>query len=73
MKVKSISIYPIKSLKGINMNSHETFEEGFKWDRRWMLVDEQGKFITQRSYPQLSLLKCSISEDQLIVSSARLL
>jgi hypothetical protein len=45
-----INIYPIKSLGGISLQSSEVEERGLKYDRRWMLVDESDKFITQRSH-----------------------
>lgn len=38
-------------------------ERGFQFDRRWMLVDEQGRFITQRAYPRLCLLGLKLTGD----------
>ncbi|WVL00906.1 MOSC N-terminal beta barrel domain-containing protein [Cyanobacterium sp. Dongsha4] len=38
-------------------------------DRTFMLVDEQGKFLTQREYPQLATIKVDISDNKLILSS----
>ena len=68
IKLKSIHIYPIKSLKGIELSSSEVERRGLKYDRRWMLVDEQGRFISQREYHQLALLKTSINQDILTVT-----
>lgn len=42
-------------------------QKGFALDRRWMLVDSEGKFITQRVYPQMALLRTAISKDFLEV------
>jgi uncharacterized protein YcbX len=44
-------------------------ERGFKYDRRWMLVDQSGEFLTQRQHPQLALLQVALSESQLEVFS----
>ena len=55
--LSEINIYPIKSLGGISLQSAEVEERGLRYDRRWMLVDERNCFITQRSYPQMALIK----------------
>ena len=52
-----IWIYPIKSLGGIRLASSPVMPKGLAWDRRWMLVDEEGKFLTQRTRPGLSAFK----------------
>lgn len=62
--LSEIYIYPVKSLGGIRINSAETGERGLKYDRRYLLVDEFGSFLTQREYPRLALLKLSIEENR---------
>lgn len=52
--VTELYIYPIKSLAGISIESAQAEEMGFENDRRWMLVDEENQFITQREHPNLS-------------------
>ncbi len=63
-----ISIYPIKSCSGIKLNSSEVEDRGFPLDRRWLLVEENGTFISQRSTPKLGQIKISHLEDNLLVS-----
>lgn len=58
-------IYPVKSLGGISIKSSEVSERGLKYDRRWLLVDESGKFITQRVYPQMALIDVEIENGRL--------
>ncbi|WP_317133431.1 MOSC domain-containing protein [Algoriphagus lacus] len=65
--VQDIFIYPIKSLGGIRLMESEVEERGFRYDRRWMLVDEEGMFVTQRVYPQLALLGVKLGEGGLEV------
>ncbi len=67
LKVSGLFIYPIKSLGGISLSEAEVLERGFKYDRRWMLVDAEGMFITQRTYPQLALLRISLEPEGLLV------
>jgi hypothetical protein len=54
-----LHIYPVKSLGGISLSESHAEERGFRYDRRWMLVDERGRFLSQREYPRLALLKVS--------------
>jgi uncharacterized protein len=67
LTVQDIFIYPIKSLGGIRLEKARVEERGFQFDRRWMLVDQSGGFISQRTYPKLALLKVSLEEDSLKV------
>lgn len=66
--LSEIWIYPVKSLGGIRLTSAKVMEKGLVYDRRWMLVDEEGAFMTQRVYPQMALFKVSITDDQLTVT-----
>jgi len=63
-----ISIYPIKSCSGIALDQAEVEERGFPYDRRWMLIDAAGQFISQRKIPLLSQFKITIQGDQMQVS-----
>jgi uncharacterized protein YcbX len=69
--LQDIYLYPIKSLGGISVPQALVEERGFRYDRRWMLVDKKGDFVTQRQYPQLALLQVALSETQLEVFSKR--
>ena len=67
LTVSQLFIYPIKSLGGIEVQSSHVGERGLQYDRRWMLIDEQGRFITQREHKQLALFRTAIDADHLIV------
>lgn len=67
--VQDIFIYPIKSLGGIRLSEAQVEEKGFQYDRRWMLVDHVGLFVSQRTFPQLALLAVQLREDGLEVVS----
>jgi uncharacterized protein len=54
-KVSGIFIYPIKSLRGISVQETALSRTGFEWDRRWMLVDENNRFLSQRECNRLAL------------------
>lgn len=57
LQISQLFIYPIKSLGGIAKQAVEITSTGFKYDRRWMLVDENDIFLSQRSHPQMALLQ----------------
>ena len=65
MKISQLIIYPIKGLGGIELSSAKAMERGFENDRRYMLVDPDGKFLSQRVIPEMALFKCSIQADTL--------
>lgn len=57
LKLSEIWTYPVKSLGGIPLQSSIVREKGLPYDRRWMLVDENGIFLTQRVNPTMALFK----------------
>ncbi|WKZ69830.1 MAG: MOSC domain-containing protein [Melioribacteraceae bacterium] len=65
--VSEIYIYPIKSLGGFSVESTEVTDRGFKHDRRWMLVDNNNSFLSQRKHKQMSLLQTELSGSKLKV------
>jgi len=66
--VKAIFIYPIKSLGGVSLNSAMAMTEGFEYDRRWMLVDEEGQFLSQRNNSNMALFKTDFENGNLQVT-----
>ncbi len=61
MRVKSLHIYPVKSLRGIDLNAAEVRPRGLAGDRRFMLVRRNGQFITQRTHPRLARIKAELT------------
>jgi uncharacterized protein len=52
--VSQINIFPIKSCRGISVPSGIMTRRGFEFDRQWMIVTQEGKFLTQRQLPMMS-------------------
>lgn len=65
--VSSLHIYPVKSLQGIALSQAMLTTQGLAFDRQWMLVDAEGKFVTQRQLPALARIGVSLSTDNLIL------
>jgi len=62
LKISEIVVYPVKSLAGNHHSEAEIVATGFRDDRGWMIVDEQGVFITQRQHPSMSLIRTEVLE-----------
>jgi uncharacterized protein len=69
IRLSALHVYPIKSCGGAAVEEWEVDERGLRHDRRWMLVDETGGFITQRQHPRMALIGVRIEADRLVVSA----
>lgn len=67
VSISQLYIYPIKSLGGIAVKDAMVTERGLQNDRRFMLVDENNQFLTQREHRTMALLKTGIENNELIV------
>lgn len=54
--VTELWIYPIKGCGGVSVSELELTPRGPKWDRHWMIIDENGRFTSQRQHSQMCLL-----------------
>ena len=63
MQISEINIYPIKSLKGISLNEAIVEDRGLRHDRRWMLIDTNKRFLTQREVPAMARVALESSEN----------
>jgi uncharacterized protein len=68
LTLTGIWIYPIKSLGGIQLKTAKVHPKGLQYDRRWMLADENGTFMTQRVNPVMALFKLSMEGDDLCIT-----
>lgn len=62
LQVSRLFIYPVKSLVGIEVASARVTDRGLEYDRRWMLVDDNNRFLSQREFGQMALLKTAITD-----------
>ena len=65
--ISQLLIYPIKSLGGFAVNSAQLTDRGLQYDRRWMLVDKNNNFLTQREHPIMCMLQTIIENDELVI------
>ena len=67
--VSSLHVYPVKGLKGVELRQARATERGLEHDRRWMVVDPQGEFFTQRTHPKMATVWTELLEGALELSA----
>ena len=55
--ISELAIYPVKSMRQIQLKKSSLQFGGLKHDRRWMVVDSDGVMITQRKVARLCLIQ----------------
>lgn len=68
LRVRDLYLYPLKSAAGIRLDEARLDAFGLAGDRRWMVVDARGRFLSQREQPRMALLRVSAGP-ALIVSA----
>ena len=67
--LSAIHVYPVKSLGGIALAKGEMTTRGLKHDRRFMLVDHDHEFVSQRELPKMATVWTEIINGQLEFSA----
>jgi len=67
--LSKLYLYPVKSLAGIEVSDWPVNEKGLLYDRKWMLVDREGNFLSQRRIPRMVLIKTRLTPTELILSA----
>ncbi|MCF7689233.1 MAG: MOSC domain-containing protein [Cephaloticoccus sp.] len=67
MHLSGLFVYPVKSLRGFAATHAEVDAYGLVGDRRFLVVDDQGRFLTQRTLPRMALIETALSADRLIL------
>jgi uncharacterized protein len=62
-RLTGLVIYPLKGAGGISLAASPVERRGLRHDRRWMLVDGRGVFISQRAHPELALVRPELVDD----------
>lgn len=66
IRVQDLWIYPVKGCRGVSLEEVGVTPQGFQGDRRLMIVDRRGQFISQRSHPQMARLAVVWAEPGLL-------
>jgi uncharacterized protein YcbX len=66
--VTALSVYPVKGGRGVALEAATIAPEGLQYDRQWLVVTPDGRFVTQREWPRLALLGAVAEGTGLVLS-----
>lgn len=72
MRLASLRLHPVKSCRGFEVPRAIVEPSGLRDDRRWMLVDAAGQFVTQRGLPALTRVRTALDGDEIVLACAGL-
>lgn len=68
MHLSALHRYPLKSATGLVVETLDILASGPRQDRRWLVVDADGRFVTARQVSQLVLVRAEVLENGLGLS-----
>jgi len=71
--IARLFVYPVKSCAGVEVNEAILTETGLEFDRAWMVVDEEGEFVTQRELPRMALIQPKLRHADMILRAPGML
>ena len=71
--VAAVFVHPIKSCGGIAVDSSLLIETGLEFDRAWMVVDDQGRMLTQRELPRMALVQPTLRSSDMVLRAPGML
>lgn len=67
--VSQLNVYPVKGLRGIAVDAAHATERGLARDRRFVVVDREGRFLSQRELPLMATVWTEIAGDALLLAA----
>ena len=71
--ISALSVYPIKSCAGVQVQEAIMTETGLEFDRAWMVVDDKGEFLTQRELPRMALIQPQLKYYEMVLRAPGML
>ncbi len=68
LHIASLHHYPLKSAQGITLTQAQMNPLGLEQDRRWVLIDAAGSFLSQRTCPPIGAIYVVANGQQLTIS-----
>jgi uncharacterized protein YcbX len=65
LQLSGITVYPVKAAAGVAATTWAVDGFGLRYDRRWVVTDPEGRFLTQRAHPRLALVRPTLGADVL--------
>jgi uncharacterized protein YcbX len=67
--LSALHIFPVKSCAPLVLDAAAVEPRGLRDDRRWIVTDADGKFLTGRQHPRLTLLHAMPDRDAIALSA----
>lgn len=71
--ITGLWVYPVKSCAGVQVQEAILTETGLEFDRAWMVVDEEGSFLTQRELPRMALIQPQLKYHDMVLRAPGML
>ena len=71
--IARLFVYPVKSCAGVELREALLTETGLDLDRAWMVVDEDGEFVSQRELPRMALIRPTIRLSDVVLRAPGML
>jgi uncharacterized protein YcbX len=71
--ISGLYVYPVKSCAGVAVKEAILTETGLEFDRAWMVVDEAGRFLTQRELPRMALVQPQLKHYEMVLRAPGML
>lgn len=65
LRLSGLFLHPVKSGRPVALSHSRIDTFGLEWDRRWMVVREDGRFLSQREHPRLATLRAAVVGEHL--------
>jgi uncharacterized protein YcbX len=72
-RIARLFVYPVKSCAGVELPQALLTETGLDLDRAWMVVDAQGRFVTQRQLPRMALIRPQLKVHEVVLRAPGML
>lgn len=69
LRLEGLFRYPVKSCRGVALGRAALDAAGVRDDRRWMLVDDDGRFLSQRAHPRLCLVRPTLVDGSMVLEA----
>lgn len=73
VRIAGLYVHPVKSCAGIALDEGLLVETGLEFDRAWMVVDAEGRFLTQRELPRMALVRPTLRQHDMILRAPGML
>jgi uncharacterized protein YcbX len=72
-RIARLFVYPVKSCAGVELEEAVLTDAGLDLDRAWMVVDEQGEFVSQRELPRMALVRPQLKRSDVVLRAPGML